>query len=82
MPAWITFDNASAEYTIITSSTAEIGEYTVTTMATIAQIDSSTGNNQSISHSFTLNVVSDCVNTIITDKTLSAMTIFVTQSST
>jgi hypothetical protein len=80
-PSWITFDSITKRYTITAANPADVGVYTVTSIATIPEEDPATpGLNRVISYSFTLTVLHDCVNTVLTDMTISDMAIQVSQA--
>ena len=79
-PSWISFNSGNLKLSITITAPNDIGVYTITSTATIPQ-DNGTGVNRSTSYSFTLIVQSDCVNTIITDKVINAMTTKVSQTA-
>ena len=69
----MTFDLTTTKYIITAISPADVGIYTVTTTATIPQVDPVTGFNRILSYSFTLTVLHECLNTVLTDKTINDM---------
>ena len=58
----------------------DVGVYTITTTATL-QMEPYNNLNPSQSYSFTLTVLHDCVNTVLTDKTIISMTTQVSQAA-
>ena len=81
-PGWSLFDNLTTKFTFTITAPADIGVYSITSIATIPQVDPVTSANKFVSNNFTLTVQSDCVNTTITDKTITDMSVLVSQSST
>ena len=79
-PSWISFSTVNQKFSATITAPADIGIYTITSTATIPQ-DDGTGVNRSTSYSFTLTVQSDCVNTILTDKIIYAMSTKVSQTA-
>jgi hypothetical protein len=79
-PSWISFSTVNQKFSATITAPADIGIYTITSIATIPQ-DNGMGVNRSTNYSFTLTVQSDCVNTSLTDKTISAMSTKVSQTA-
>ena len=79
-PSWISFSAVNQKFSATITALAEIGVYTITSTATIPQ-EESMGVNRSTSYSFTLTVQSDCVNTILTDRIINAMSTKVSQTA-
>jgi hypothetical protein len=79
-PSWISFATVNQKFSATITALADIGVYTITSTATIPQ-EESMGVNRSTSYSFTLTVQSDCVNTILTDKIINAMSTKVSQTA-
>lgn len=81
-PGWSTFDDAATKYTFTITAPADIGVYTITSTATIPQVDPATTNNRFTSYDFVLTVQSDCVNTSLTTRVINNMSVLVSQSGT
>ena len=79
-PSWISFSTLNQKFSATITAPADIGVYTITSIATIPQ-GNGMGVNRSTNYSFTLTVQSDCVNTSITDKTIIAMSTKVSQTA-
>lgn len=61
-PSWIVFDPKSQAYSIEIKSVDDLGVYTITTTASIPQIDSASSKDKQVSESFELTVqYSDCM---------------------
>lgn len=72
-PAWLTWDNSSQKFSMTITTSADLGVYIVTSTATIPQNEFSSNSAISKDYFFTLNVLSDCVNSSLTDKNINAM---------
>ena len=73
-PSWITFDSSTRMFTVTSiTAPADIGVYTITSTAMIISNTTGISTDLTTNYSFTFNVQSDCVNTIITDKTITNM---------
>ena len=75
------FDLTTIKYIITAISPADVGIYTVTTTATIPQVDPATGFNRVLSYSFALTVLHDCLTTVLIDKTIISMTNQISQAA-
>ena len=60
-------------YTMTITAPEDVSVYTITSTATILQNTFSTNTALTTNYSFTLTVQNDCVNSVITDKTIIAM---------
>ena len=73
-PSWITFDSETRKFTIMNiTDHSVVGVYIVTSTAEIPSNTTGMSTALTTSYSFTLTVQSDCVNTVITDKTINNM---------
>lgn len=69
--------------TVNSVSNTDGGVYVVTITGKLNGLNNpSTGAPWTVSNSFTLTIVPDCMNTNLTDKTITNMAVLVTQSTT
>ena len=80
-PVWFLFDALNSAFTINSSSQADVGIYTITTTVSIPQVNPSTSVNWTTNFSFTLTVIDDCTLTTFADKTITDMSMKVSQTA-
>jgi hypothetical protein len=79
-PSWIAFDNTTRKYSMTITQPTDVGVYIIKTTAEIAQADPATTLNRVHFETFTMTVKSDCINTVLIDAALNAMTVKVYQA--
>lgn len=72
-PTWLVWDVNTRKFTMIVTAVADIGLYEVTTTTEIPQLDPVTSANRVIDSVFSINVVSDCTISTISDNFINDM---------
>jgi hypothetical protein len=82
-PAWLTYTSANKNFTISSSTTADAAIFTVILeAATDLMVPTSWATIPNVTTEFTIQIINPCPNTTINTRTLTSMTVLVSQSTT
>jgi hypothetical protein len=82
-PSFITFTGSTFTFAVYSTSSADVGVYTVTIRGTLTTLTNPNTNAPWYDEfTFTLTVQSDCITTTLTDRTINNMTLSIGSSST